>query len=215
MTRTRLHWQEKVGQSSNVAVEMRVEVSFPGSADPTCTVHGRLGVPSPPQSVNERSHLAQFLVSNTILPLLRPILATRILEMTTNKLDSSTCTIDIRDDGLSMPTYMSWEKEYVENRYMRSFPMKDLNQRFSDIAVNSQNITQGGKIGIRMATGGTNWMRYFQHVTTEARMRDLPYPLFLDGRFQPDYAKDAFTASVKAGHSTRAYNRIAKTDLRH
>ena len=200
-----------MGQSSNLIVEIRVEVSFPGSADSTCTVHGRLGVSDPARSVDERNHLAQILVSNTILPVLRPNLETKILEMTTKRLNSSTCSIDIRDGGLSMPKFMWWEKEYVENRYMRSFPMKDLNQRFFDIIVNSHDITQGGKIGIRMGAGGINWMRYFQHVTTEARLRNLPYPLFLDGRYQPDYTKDAFTLSVKGGHSRRAYDRFSKT----
>ena len=206
----RQEWEKQVGEPSHLVVEIRVEVSFPGSVDPTCTVQGRVGVPSMARTVDERNHLAGILVSNTILPELRPTIEMRILNLTTKRLDSSKCSIDVREGGLSMPKFMWWEKEYVENRYMKSLPMKDLNQRFFDIIVNSQDISQGGKIGIRMGTRDINWMRYFQHVTTEARMRDLPFPLFLDKRYEPDYGKDAFNLSVKGGHSTRASNRLSK-----
>ena len=210
MGSVRQQWREKVGEPSNLVVEVRVEVSFPGSADPTCSVQGRVGVPSPARSDDERYHLARLVVLKTILPVLRPNIEMRVLDITTRRLDSSKCGIDVRDDGLSMPRFMWWEKEYVENRYMRALPMRDLNQRFYDIVVNSHDISEGGKLGIRMGTGGVNWMRYLQHVTTEARMRDLPFPLFLDKRYEPDYGKDAFTLSVKGRHSTRAYDGLSK-----
>ena len=107
-----------------------------------------------------------------------------------------------------MPRFMWWEKEYVEKPYMRALPMRDLNQRFFDIVVNSHEISKGGKLGIRVATRGVEWMRYFGHVTTEAKARELPYPLFLDKRHSPDYDKDNFASSVKGKHAERAYNAV-------
>ena len=158
----------------------------------------------PPRSDVERDFLAQALLQETVLPALGPKWVLRILDMTTKRVRTLKRTIELADNGLSMPRFMWWEKEYVENPYMRALPMKDLNQRFLDLIANTHDITKAGKLGIRIMTGGVEWMRYFQHVTTEAKMRELPFPLFLDERHSPDWDKDAFFSSVRGDHSARA-----------
>ncbi len=207
MANIRKAWAEKVGEASKRIVELHVEVSVPGYVDPACHVRGRISVPSPPQSDDERYHLARVLVSETVLPVLRPNIEVRILDMTTKRIRTWKNTVEVKD--LSMPRFMWWEKEYVENPYMRALPMKELNQRFFDVMFNSNEISKDGKLGIQGDTNGVQWMRYFQHVLTEAKMRELPMPLFLDDRYSPDWAKDAFTASVKGKHSTKASDAVA------
>ena len=51
-------------------------------------------------------------------------------------------------------------------------------------------------------------MRYFQHVLVEARMRELPFPLFLDNRYSPDWGNDSFITSIKGKHSSTAYQAL-------
>ena len=108
-----------------------------------------------------------------------------------------------------MPRFMWWEKEYAEHPYMRSLPMKDLNHRFFDIMTNTHQISAGGKLGIQSPGEGIEWMRYFQHIIVEARMRELPFPLFLDNRYSPDWEHDSFTMSVKDRHSSRAFQALS------
>ena len=209
MRKVQKSWALKVGEESNLVVELEVEASVPRFVDPPCRVKGRVGVPSPPHSEDERHYVARVLVEHTVLPKLRPNMELRILDMTTKRI-ASRRTVEIVEEGLSMPRFMWWEKEYIENPYMRALPMKDLNQRLFDIIVNSNEISQGGKLGIHVASNGVEWMRYFQHITTEATARELPYPLFLDKRYVPRWNKDAFTLSVKGGYSSRAYKALAK-----
>ena len=106
------------------------------------------------------------------------------------------------------PRFVRWEKEYREHPYLRALPMKGLNQRFHDLVPNMLNISEGGKIGVDIATSGIEWGRYFQHVLTEAADRELPYPLFLDRRYAPDEDKDGFSLSVKSGHSSGAFDTV-------
>ena len=207
VTNIRKRWAEKVGEASKLVVELHVEASVPRGADPACRVRGSVGVLSPPRSDDERYHLAQVLVGKTVLPLLRPNMEVRILDMTTKRIGTRQHTIKVKD--ISMPRFMWWEKEYVENPYMRALPMKELNQRFFDTMLNSNEISKDGKLGIQVATNGVQWMRYVQHVLTEAKMRELPMPLFLDDRYSPDWAKDAFMSSVKGKHSTSASDAVA------
>ena len=200
----RMAWKDKVGEPSDLIVELHIGVSQPGSIDSPCSVRGRIAVPEPPRTDGERHLLAQTLVDETVLPVLRPQWNLRILDMTIKRIRTLKRTIEVGAKGLLMPQFMWWEKEYVEKPYMRALPMKDLNQRFFDIMVNAYDITNGGKIGIRITASGVEWMRYFQHITTEARMRELPYPLFLDKRYSPNWDKDTLVSSVKGDHSARA-----------
>lgn len=112
------------------------------------------------------------------------------------------------DQKLSMPRYMWWEKEYAEHPYMRSLPMKDLNERFHDFAPNMLTISDDGKVGIQSASNGVEWARYLQHVHAEANARDLPFPYFLDKRHEPDWSMDGLASSVKNRHSKRAFNAV-------
>lgn len=130
-----------------------------------------------------------------------------LLEMTTRRLGEER-TIKIGKGELSMPRFMWWEKEYVEHPYMRALPMKKLNERFHDLVSNVLKTTEGGKIGMEIASGGVEWERYLQHVLAEASARELPYPLFLDKRYAPDWTKDGFTSSVKSRHSAGAFEAV-------
>ena len=112
------------------------------------------------------------------------------------------------DQKLSMPRYMWWEKEYAEHPYMRSLPMKDLNERFHDLGSNMFMISGDGKVGIQTAYNGVEWARYLQHVHAEASARELPFPYFLDKRHAPDWSKDGFSSSVKSRHSRRAFDAV-------
>ena len=202
-------WAGKVGEPSQLVVELHVEAQVPRSADPPCGVRGRVGVPSAPRSDAERHYVARTLVDHTVLPLLRSELELRILEMTTVPL-SNERTVEVDERGLSMPTFMWWEKEYVEHPYMRALPMKDLNCRFHDLVPNALKITKGGKVGMEITTGEIQWARYHQHIFMEATRRELPYPLFLDKRYAPDWSRDGFSSSVKGRHSSRAYEAVKK-----
>ena len=198
----RTAWAGKLGEPSDLLVELQVEATQPGSIDSPCVVRGRIAVPDPPRTDEETNFLAHALVCETVLPSLGLHWTCRVLEMAINRQRTLERTLEVR--GLSMPRFMWWEKEYLENPYMRALPMKDLNRRLFDLMTNSQNITTAGKIGVRTTAGGVEWMRYLQHVTTEALMRELPYPLFLDNRYTSDWATDAFFSSVKGDHSARA-----------
>ena len=146
-------------------------------------------------------------MGKTVLPALRPNLAIRILDMTTKRIKGHK-TIEVKN--ISMPRFMHWEAEYVNNPYMRALPMKDLNERFFDLMVNVEEITVGGKLGVSNDANGVAWGSYFQHVLMEAKMRELPYPLFLDKRYSPDWGKDSFVLSIKEKHSSKAFNTIKK-----
>ena len=213
MNSVRKKWAERVGKASSLVAELHIEASEPGSADPPCKIRGRVGVPSRPRTDGERNQIACTLLRQTFLPLLRPNMEVRILDMTVTSIGVLSPMVEAEvneEGGLSMPKFMWWEKEYVENPYMRALPMKELNQRFFDIMTNTHEISQGGKLGIRMTTQNVEWMRYFQHITTEARLRELPFPLFLDNRYSPDWAKDAFISSIKNKHSSRAYQGLTE-----
>ena len=209
MRKVRKSWALKVGKESNLVVELKVEASVPRSSDLSCHVQGQVSVPSPPHSDDERYYVARMLVEHTVLPKLRPNLKLRILNMAIRRIASGR-TVEMGEKGLSMPEYMWWEKEYIENPYLHALSMKNLNQRLFDIIVNSTEIAQGGKVGVHAASNGVEWMKYLQHVTTEATTRELPYPLFLDKRYIPNWNKDAFALSVKGGYSSRAYKALAK-----
>ena len=112
------------------------------------------------------------------------------------------------DQKLSMPRFMWWEKEYVEHPYMRALPMKDLNERFHDLSSNMLMISDGGKVGIQIASSGVEWARYLQHVHAEASVRELPFPFFLDKRHEPDWSRDGLPSSVKSRHSASAFNAV-------
>lgn len=206
----RKSWADRVGKPSELVVELDVEVAEPQSTDSPSSVRGYVGVPSLARSDPERYYLASVLVGQTVLSRLRPHAQLRIRNMTTRRLaeNDGKKAVEVRKNGLSMPQFMWWEKEYVERPYMRALPMRDLNQRFFDIVVNLQEVSKGGKLGISVATHGVEWMRYFGHITTEARARELPYPLFLDKRHSPDYDSDDFQAAVKGKHAERAYNAV-------
>lgn len=167
-------------------------------------------MPDPPKTDDETALVAEALVAETVLPALEPDWQLRVLELNTKRLRTSQRTVEPYSDGLSMPRFRWWEKEYVENKYMRALPMRDLNERMFDILVNLQNITSGGKLGVRRTTGGVEWTRYFQHVLAEARFRELPYPLFVDKRHAPDWAEDAFVGSVAGNHAARAERAVGE-----
>ena len=207
MNKIREAWAEKVGQASNLVVELYVEAAVPGYQDPPCHVRGCVGIPGPAYSDEERYHLAGSLVGETVLPALRPNLAIRILDMTTKRIEAPK-TVEVKN--ISMPRFMQWEADYVKNPYMRALPMKDLNKRFLDITVNMDEITTGGKFGVRSDADSVAWWSYFQHVLMEAKMRELPFPLFLDDRYAPDWDKDSFTLSVKGQRSSKAFNAVKK-----
>ena len=107
-----------------------------------------------------------------------------------------------------MPRFMWWEKEYFEHPYMRSLPMKNLNERFHDLSSNMLVISDGGKVGIQIAASGVEWARYLQHVHAEASARELPFPYFLDKRHEPDWSRDGLSSSVKSRHSASTFNAI-------
>ena len=107
-----------------------------------------------------------------------------------------------------MPRFMWWEKEYAEHPYMRALPMKKLNERFHDLMTNMLRISDGGKVGIVNASNGVEWVRYLQHLFAEAKARELPYPLFLDTRYAPDWSRDGFAPSVKSRHSAGAFEAV-------
>ena len=207
MTKIRKEWVEKVGEASDLVVELYIEAFVPRYRDPPCRVRGCVGIPSPPYSDEERFHLARSLVEETVLPVLRPNFVIRILDMTTKR-SGTRKTIEVKN--ISMPRFMHWEAEYVKNPYTRALPMKDLNKRFLDVMVNMEEISTGGKLGVRNDANSVAWWSYFQHVLTEAKMRELPFPLFLDNRCAPDWDKDSFTSSVKGHHSSKAFEAIKK-----
>lgn len=202
-------WAGKVDEASHLVADLIVEARVPRFTDPPCSVRGRVGVPSAPISDAERYYIAHTLVSHTVLPVLRSELELRVIEMKIVRL-SNRRKIEVDERGLSMPTFMWWEKEYVEHPYMRGLPMKDLNWRFHDLVPNALKITKGGKVGLEVAMGEVEWGRYFQHVLTEAAKRDLPYPLFIDKRYAPDWSKDGFSSSVKGQHSSRVFEAVRK-----
>ena len=208
VSKIRKVWACEVGKSSNLVVELHVEASIPKSADPACHVRGHIGVPSLPKNDEERYHLARVLLGKTVLPALRPDLSIRILDITAKQISKQKLTVEVK--SISMPRFMHWEKEYIENPYMRALPMEDLNQRFFDIIVNSHEINEGGKLGIGVGANGTMWLRFFQHVLMEAKMRELPYPYFLDKRYSLDWDEDSFISSVKGKHSSSAYDACTK-----
>ena len=117
-------------------------------------------------------------------------------------------TVEVDEGGLSMPRSMWWEKEYNEHPYMRALPMKDLNERFHDLALNLLQTSEGGKVGMEIASVGVEWGPYMQHVLQEAIARERPYPLFLDKRYAPDWTKDGFASSVKSRHSAGAFEAV-------
>ena len=203
-------WADQLGEPSDLIVELHVEASQPGSMDAPCSVRGRISVPSLPRNDDEMYCLAQVLVDQTTLPLLRTHWNLRILDIAIKHVRTYVRTLEIDGNGLSMPRFMFWEQEYIENPYLRALPMKHLNQRFFDIMVNLHNITNAGKLGIQISAGSVEWTKYFHHVTTEARTRELPYPLFLDTRQSPNWSKDAFVSSVKGNHSARAAQAVRK-----
>ncbi len=164
-------------------------------------------MPSEARSDSERYHIARLLVDQTVLAQLRPELQLCILNMTTLRLDREVTTA-IDHQGLAMPNFMWWEKEYVENPYMRALPMKDLNQRFHDLIPNALSIQQGGKVGMEVTPNGVEWVRYMQHLFKEAQMREAPHPLFLDRRYEPDWSRDGFVRSVKDRHSSKAFDAV-------
>ena len=208
MSTIRTAWAEKVGQPSEVVVDLQVEASKPGYIDSPCVVRGRVAVPDPPQTEDETALVAQALVAETVLPALEPDWQVRVLEMNTKRLRTFQRTVDVCREGLSMPRFRWWEKEYVENQYMRALPMRDVNHRLFDLFMNLQNVTGGGKIGLRRTANGVEWWRFVQHVLTEVRSRELPYPLFIDKRHAPDWANDAFVGSVTGNHAARAERAI-------
>ncbi len=203
----RTDWAARVGEPSRLVIELHVEAAVPGSGNAWCRVRGSVGVPSAPRSDAERYHLAGVLVGHAGLPRLQRELDLRILDMTTKRLGEER-TIEVGEGGLSMPRSMWWEKEYVERPYMRGLPMKGLNERFHDIALNLLKTTEGGKIGMNITSAGIEWGRYMQHVLEEAGARELPYPLFLDKRHAPDWTKDGITSSVTSGHSVGAFEAV-------
>lgn len=204
MSKIRKTWAEKVGKASNLVVKFRIETSVEKSQDPACLIQGCIGIPSSPESDDEKYYLARVLVNETVLPIIRPDLDIRILDMTIEQNTVQKHTVEV--ENIAMPRFMWWEKEYVENPYMRALPMKQLNQRFFDIITNSHEISAGGKLGIRFGTNDTMWMKFFQHVLVEAKMRELPFPLFLDDRYSLNLSKDSLVSSVKEGYSTRAFD---------
>ena len=208
MNSVRKDWAQQVGHSSSLAVQLCLEVWESGSVDPPCRLQGRVGVPNPATNEAELIYLARILLQQTILPILRPNLEFRISEATTIRSDTIKETVHIDPGSLSMPRFMWWEKEYAEHPYMCSLPMKELNYRFFDIMTNSQQISEGGKLGLQLPGKGIEWMRYFQHVLVEARMRELPFPLFLDNRYSPDWENDSFITSIKGKHSSTAYQAL-------
>ena len=88
--------------------------------------------------------------------------------------------------------------------------MNDLNRRFHHIVGNTHDITEKGKVGLRAATNGIEWMRYLQHVFMEAKIRELPYPLFLDKRYSPNQDHNSIMSSIKGDHSARAASAVTK-----
>ena len=162
-----------------------------------------------PRSQAEQHHLAAVLVAHTVLPVLRSELELRIVNIAITPFGDER-SVQVDEGGVSMPRFMWWEKEYVEHPYMRALPMGDLNRRFHDLVPNALKITEGGKVGLEIASGGVEWGKYLQHVLMEATMRELPYPLFLDKRHAPDWSKDGFSSSVKTKHSSRAFEAVRK-----
>lgn len=77
-----------------------------------------------------------------------------------------------------------------------------------DLVPNVLKTTDGGKIGMEIASGGVEWGRYLQHVLAEASARELPYPLFLDKRHALGWTKDGLTSSVKSRHSVGAFEAV-------
>ncbi|MCY4645264.1 MAG: hypothetical protein OXE73_00030 [Gammaproteobacteria bacterium] len=130
------------------------------------------------------------------------------MNITFTRFDTLKHTMEITD--IRMSRTMWWEKEYIENPYMRALPMKEMNERFHDIIANSVDITDGGKLGLRGRTSRIEWMRYCQHVLVEARNRELPYPLFLDKRYSPKEDDNSFMSSVRGDHSTRAAGAVVR-----
>lgn len=207
MTTIRTRWADRVGEASTSAVHLDIEAFVPRYCDPPCQIRGVISVPGPPASDAEQLHLARILVAQTPLPKLRPHLALRVLTSSSKDFDTPTPIVAVTD--LRMPRFMSWEKEYMENPYLRALPMREINHRFHDILANSHDITKDGKLGLGTTADRIEWMRYLQHVLAEVRTRDLPFPLFLDMRYSPTPEDDSFMSSVKGGHSRRAANAVA------
>ena len=211
MRGVRKSWAENVGQLSKTVVVMEVEVADPQSDDPPCRVRGHICVPSRAQGDAERYYLANILVAQTRLPLLRPQAQLRIVDMTMKRHGTRQRGVEVDEaGGLAMPQSMWWEQEYVEKPYMRAFPMRDLNLRLLDIMTNMVETTEEGKLGVRDMTMGVDWMRYGTHVLTEARERGMPYPLFIDKKYTRELGKDDVFSSVKNRHAARAGDGLLK-----
>lgn len=208
MDRVRKTWAMDIGKPSNLVVELQLEVKESGYSDPPCKILGVVGVPNLPNNDAEQLCVAMALVEKTNLQILMPNMEIRILGMKTRRL--STAKRDIALKKITMSRSLAMRNEYVENPYLRSMSMKELNQRFHDVMVNLQTISNGGRITLRADNEGLQWLAYFEHVFMEAEMRQLPYPLFLDGRYKPDWDKDGFFTSVKTDHSKRASGLVSK-----
>lgn len=207
VTQIRAAWADQVGEASTCVVELAVEAFLPRYRDPPCQVRGTVSVAGPPASEAEQLHLAGILVGQTPLPALRPNMALRMVSCSSTELDTPSSVLAVTE--LRMPRFMSWEKDYMENPYLRALPMKELNQRFHDILTTSHEITQDGKLGLQLGADRIEWMKYLQHVCAEAKTRELPFPLFLDMRHAPAPEDDSVIAAVKGDHSRRAATAVA------
>ena len=208
MTSIRPGWVKRVGRPSHHVVELHIEAFIPRSSDSLCQIRGTISVPGPTTREAERQHLADLLFAKAALPAPRTNLEIRILKMTFMRFNTLKHTMEITD--LRMSRTMWWEKDYIENPYMRALPMKELNERFHDLLANSVDITNGGKLGLRVPISRVEWTRYLQDVFVEARNRELPYPLFVDQRYSPKGDDNSFISSVKGDHSTRAADAVAR-----
>ena len=190
-------WAEKIGQSSDLGVELNVVISYSADLKPDWHIRGIVGVPRSPEDDMERQLLANKLVeeveapefavfSPTTLiwwaeriggPFTVDVIESRAIR-TVRESDVSTTLVYSGPGPLSEPVFRKsfddaeeWSREYAENRYLRFENRQELNQRYQDLLTNITILTDSGTVDL---TDEERWHRLFRHVVDEMFRRGQP-----------------------------------------
>ena len=190
-------WSRKIGQTSELGVELNVLISYSADSKPDWQIIGIVGVPRFPEDDYERQLLANKLVEQVEAPdfavfssfgvvawservggpFTVDVIQSRALREVRES-DVST-TIEYSGPGpLSDPVFRKhfneagdWAHEYSENRYLRFEERVELNQRYQDLMTNITILTNVGAVDL---TNEKHWHRLFRHVVHEMFMRGQP-----------------------------------------
>lgn len=186
-------WPIGVGKPNRLGIDVNV-ILLDAQGNPNYQIRGVIGIPRLSQSDEERAYCARFLYDNSTAPKNMDYSLIGWEEVSDGPYNVSirTCrqipsitTKDLLEPPkiyippdyeeprvtFSNSDYARWDKEYKENRYCRYEKRESLQQRFQDIFLNLQIISESGRMAL---TSDESWHRMLQHVLTEMRFRNEP-----------------------------------------